>query len=410
MSGFGCEQRVNVCRLPPLCHNILAMLHKTKADIVEDTEAVKAYARELGFDLVGVTSAESFSKTEEVALERVRDGLMDGLPWYHEERVRRGCRPQEILPGARSIIAVAMSYMAEDTKQDADALRGRVGRYAWGLDYHKVMENRLRVFVQGLSQQFGHAIQAKIYVDTGPMLDRAVAERAGIGWYGKNTNVLTRSHGSWVFLGQVVTDLELRADEPSQKTCGQCTLCIDQCPTGAIVAPYVIDNTKCISYLTIECRGPIPRNLRPMVGDWVFGCDICQDVCHVIRKAKPTREPAFQTGEHGFTALELLPLLKMTEAEFKEKFRNSAIKRAKHTGLLRNVCVALGNIGDPSALPSLVSALHHDEPLVRGHAAWAIGRIGGPDAGGALEQALATEADAWVREELEAAVNLSAEK
>ncbi|MDA0988295.1 MAG: tRNA epoxyqueuosine(34) reductase QueG [Chloroflexi bacterium] len=386
------------------------MLPKTKADIVEATETVKTYARELGFDMVGITSAESFSKTEEVALERIREGLMDGLPWYHEARVKRGCRPKEILPGARSIIAVAMSYMTDDSKQDGDALRGRVGRYAWGQDYHKVMEHRLRVFVQGLSERLGQTIQAKIYVDTGPMLDRAVAERAGIGWYGKNTNVLTRSHGSWVFLGQVVTDLELEPDKPLKKTCGQCTLCIDQCPTGAIVAPYVIDNTKCISYLTIECRGPIPRHLRPLIGDWVFGCDICQDVCPVNRKAKPTREPAFQPGEHGFTALELLPLLEMTEAEFKEKFRTSPIKRAKRAGLLRNVCVALGNIGDPSAVPSLVSALHHDEPLVRGHAAWAFGRIGGPDAMDALEQALATESDEGVREELGLALDLSAER
>ena len=382
------------------------MLSETKTDTVRATEVVKAYALELGFDLVGITSAEPFSETEEITLERVRDGLMDGLPWYHEARVRRGCRPQEILPGARSIIAVAMSYMAEDANQDGDALRGKVGRYAWGHDYHKVMEQRLRLFVRGLSERLGQSIQAKVYVDTGPMLDRAVAERAGIGWFGKNTNILTSSHGSWVFLGQVVTDLELERDKPSKKTCGQCTLCIDQCPTGAIVAPYVIDNTKCISYLTIEHRGPIPRNLRPQMGDWVFGCDICQDVCPVNRKAQPTKEPAFQTGEHGFTALELLPLLKMTEEEFTEKFRNSPIKRAKRVGMLRNVCVALGNVGDPGAVPSLIEALHHDESLVRGHAAWALGRIGGPEAKDALKQALATEADAGVREELELALNL----
>ena len=386
------------------------MLSETKADIVEDTEIVKAYARELGFDLVGITSAEPFSETEEVALERVRDGLMDGLPWYNEARVRRGSRPKEILPDARSIIAVAMSYMTEDTDQDTDAIRGKVGRYAWGSDYHKVMEQRLRVFVHGLSERLGHSIQAKVYVDTGPMLDRAVAERASIGWFGKNTNILTRSHGSWVFLGQVVTDLELEPDKPSKKTCGQCTLCIDQCPTGAIVAPYVIDNTKCISYLTIEHRGAIPLNLRPLMGDWVFGCDICQDVCPVNRKAQPTKEPAFQTGEHGFTALELLPLLTMTEDEFRETFRNSPIRRAKRAGMLRNVCVALGNIGDPEAVPALTDALHHDEPLVRGHAAWALGRIGGPNVKGALKQALDTEKDKDVREELGLALDLSADR
>jgi len=303
-----------------------------------------------------------------------------------------------------------MSYMTEDTDQDTDAIRGKVGRYAWGSDYHKVMEQRLRVFVHGLSERLGHSIQAKVYVDTGPMLDRAVAERASIGWFGKNTNILTRSHGSWVFLGQVVTDLELEPDKPSKKTCGQCTLCIDQCPTGAIVAPYVIDNTKCISYLTIEHRGAIPLNLRPLMGDWVFGCDICQDVCPVNRKAQPTKEPAFQTGEHGFTALELLPLLTMTEDEFRETFRNSPIRRAKRAGMLRNVCVALGNIGDPEAVPALTDALHHDEPLVRGHAAWALGRIGGPNVKGALKQALDTEKDKDVREELGLALDLSADR
>ena len=381
------------------------MLSKTGTNTTRATEVVKAYAIELGFDLVGITSAEPFSEEEEIALGRIRDGLMDGLTWYHAARVRRGCRPQEILPGARSIIAVAMSYMAKDTPKDGDALRGKVGRYAWGQDYHKVMEQRLRLFVQGLSERLGQAVQAKVYVDTGPMLDRAVAERAGIGWYGKNTNILTRSHGSWVFLGQVITDLELEPDKPLKKTCGQCTICIEQCPTGAIVAPYVIDNTKCISYLTIECRGPIPRHLRPLVGDWVFGCDICQGVCPVNRKApQPTREPAFQTGEHGFTALELLPLLKITEEEFRERFHKSPIKRAKRVGMLRNVCVALGNFGDSRAVPSLIEALRHDEPLVRGHAAWALGRIGGPEAKDALAQALATEADEDVREEMVAAV------
>jgi len=370
------------------------------------TEVVKIYARELGFDLVGIASAEPFSTEEEIALKRIQDGLMDGLPWYHAARVKRGCRPQEILPGARSIIAVAMSYMTQDTSQDGDALRGRVGRYAWGQDYHRVMEKRLKLFVQGLTERLGQAVQARVYVDTGPMLDRAVAERAGIGWYGKNTNILTSSHGSWVFLGQVITDLELEPDKPLKKTCGQCTLCIDQCPTGAIVAPYVIDNTKCISYLTIECRGPIPQHLRPLVGDWVFGCDICQDVCPVNRKAQPIQEPAFQTGEHGFTALELLPLLEITEEEFRERFHNSPIKRAKRVGLLRNVCVALGNIGDRRAVASLMQALRHDESLVRGHAAWALGRIGGPEAKDALAQALATERDEDVREEMGEALDM----
>jgi epoxyqueuosine reductase len=365
---------------------------------------VKDYARELGFDLVGITSAEPFAEKEEVTLGRMSQGLMDGLPWFHAARVRRGCRPQEILPDARSIIAVAMSYHIEEAPREGDALQGKVARYAWGRDYHKVMEQRLRVFVRGISQRLGRDVQAKVYVDTGPMLDRAVAERAGVGWYGKSTNILTRSHGSWVFLGQVITDLELEPDRPLKKTCGGCTLCIDKCPTGAIVAPYVIDNTRCISYLTIEHRGIIPRHLRTLIGDWVFGCDICQDVCPVNRKAEPTREPAFQVGEHGFTALELLPLLAIAEEEFRETFRSSPIKRAKRVGLLRNVCVALGNVGDSRAVSALVAALDSGESVVRGHAAWALGRIGGREASRALEEALAGEGDEEVREELSLAL------
>ena len=371
--------------------------------------AVQALARELGFDRVGITSAEPFEQAEAVALERVRDGLMDGLPWYHEARVRRGASPSEILPGARSIISLAMSYYVDDElPQDQEPLmRGQVARYARGRDYHGVMQRRLKQLVTSLSERIGRPVQAKIYVDTGPMQDRAVAERAGVGWFGKNTNVLTSSHGSWVFLGQIVTDLELEPDAPLKKTCGRCTTCIDDCPTGALIAPYVLDNSKCISYLTIELRGPIPRHLRPLVGDWVFGCDICQDVCPVNRKAQPTREPSFRTGEHGYAAMDLLPLLSMTESEFRERFAGSAIWRAKYAGLLRNACVALGNIGDARAVPALTTALGHESSLVRGHAAWALGAIGGESARVALESAQATESDEGVQDEIAAALAAS---
>ena len=383
-------------------HNVCAMSSDIVTYDAKAKQVVRDLAAELGFDLVGVTSADHFYEAEEVTLERVRAGLMDGLPWYHAARVKRGCRPEEMLPGARSIIAVAMSYMAEAPPQTGESTppQGKVARYAWGQDYHKVMERQLKLLAQRLSERLEQNVQAKVYVDTGPMLDRAVAERAGVGWFGKNTNVLTRSHGSWVFLGQVITDLDLEPDAPSKKTCGQCRICIDKCPTGAIVAPYVLDNAKCISYLTIELRGSMPRHLRPLVGDWVFGCDICQDVCPVNRKAQPTREPAFQTGEHGFSALDLLPLLSITEEEFSERFANSPIRRAKREGMLRNVCVALGNIGDSRAIPGLVETLCHDIPLARGHAAWALGRIGGAEAEAALRDALATEADPDVRDEI----------
>ena len=364
---------------------------------------VVEHARELGFDLVGVASAESFSHDEEIALERLRTGLMDGLPWYTSARVQRGCSPQELMPGARSIITVGMSYYARDEDGEArvDA-KGKVARYAWGDDYHAVMKSRLEVLVEGLSRRLRHPIAARWYVDDGPMLDRAVAQRGGIGWFGKNTNILTSSHGSWVFLGQVITDLELEPDPPLKKTCGECVRCIDACPTGAIVAPYVIDNARCISYLTIENRGPIPRHLRPLMYDWVYGCDICQDVCPVNVKAAYTKEQAFQARR--FPSMDLVALLEMTEDEFRERFRHSPVKRAKRVGLQRNACVALGNTGDPAVVPALARALTTGEALVRGHAAWALGRIGGPEATLALESALAHEGDHQVREEMDAAL------
>ena len=299
-----------------------------------------------------------------------------------------------------------MSYNVEDEVPSGGrpVLRGKVARYARGRDYHGVMQRRLKQMVAQLSERIGRPVQARVYVDTGPMQDRAVAERAGVGWFGKNTNVLTSGLGSWVFLGQIVTDLHLEPDAPVKKTCGRCTICIDDCPTGALIAPYVLDNTKCISYLTIELRGPIPRHLRPLVGDWVFGCDICQDVCPVNRKAQPAREPAFRTGEHGYAAMDLLPLLAMTESEFRERFAGSAIRRAKYEGMLRNACVALGNIGDSRAVPALTDALAHESSLVRGHAAWALGAIGGEASRAALLSAQCVESDESVREEIEAAL------
>ena len=367
------------------------------------TRQVKQYALELGFDLVGIASADSFTDHQEITLERLREGLMDGLPWYGESRVRRGCNPSELLPGARSIITVGISYLAPEEDGDGKSrLGGKVARYSWGDDYHKVLKSRLKALVQGLEPRLGRPINARWYVDDGPMLDRAVAQRGGIGWFGKNTNILSPSHGSWVFLGQVITDLELQPDEPSKKTCGSCVRCIDACPTDAIIAPYVIDNARCISYLTIENRGSIPKRLRPLMYDWVFGCDICQDVCPVNVKAAYTREQAFK--KQRFTTLDLVGILEMTEEEFRERFQGSPIKRAKRVGLQRNACVALGNSSDSTAVPALVSALTQGEALVRGHAAWALGRLGGPEAIVALVEALALEQDSQALEEVEAAL------
>lgn len=369
---------------------------------IKDT--VKALATELGFDLVRVTSAEEFAQDRAVTLERISQGLMDGLPWYTESRVERGSRPEGLLPAARSIICLGLNYFVEDTSAPDAAgkgatPKGKVARYARGRDYHRVIKRKMREYVSVLSQRLDVQVDARWYVDDGPMLDRAAANRSGLGWFGKNTNILTPQLGSWVFLGQIITDLAIEPDPPLSKTCGSCVRCIDACPTGAIVAPYVIDNSRCISHLTIENRGPIPVELRPKMLDWVFGCDICQEVCPVNRKATPTPERAFQNV--GLDSLDLVELLQLSEEQFRQRFQGTPIMRAKRTGLQRNACVALGNLKDQSAIPALVDALENAEPLVQCHAAWALGQIGGSQAVAALKRALELETDPEVKSEIE---------
>ena len=367
-----------------------------------------SYAKECGFDLVRVTGAEDFADDRAAALKRIEDGHMDGLPWYTERRVKRGSSPRELLPGARSVISLGLSYLGpEESLSDTSESQthGKVARYARMKDYHKAMKRRMRNFVADVSEHLQTPVAARWYVDDGPMLDRAAAARSGLGWFGKNTNILTTSHGSWVFLGQVITDLELEADPPLLKTCGSCVRCIDACPTGAIVAPFVIDNSRCISYLTIENRGAIHRALRPMMQDWVFGCDICQDVCPVNRKAQPAVDSIQDAPPTATGLLDLVELLAMTEDEFRERFQGTAVMRAKHGGMQRNACVALGNLGSPDAVPALSRALSGaPSPLVRGHAAWALGRIGSPGAVEALEAARPHETDPDVVAEIREAL------
>ena len=369
------------------------------------TAQVKRAARDTGFDFVGVAAPDDFTDAEHATLDRIRSGLMDGLPWFHEARVKRGASPAKLLPGVRSILALGLSYHTPDPTPPPsdDALRGRVSRYAWGRDYHRVMERRAKALVASLEALGGGA--ARFYVDYGPMPDRAAAQRAGLGWFGKNTNILTSDAGSWVFLAEILTDLDLEPDEPLKKNCGSCIACIPACPTNAIPAPYVIDNTRCISYHTIENRGPIPQELRPHFGDWVFGCDICQDVCPVNdRNADTPGDEEFAASDVDRAYPDLIELLALSKDEFTRRFRGTPLLRAKYEGMQRNVCVALGNAGDARAVPALRRALAGPSALVRSHAAWALGHIGGSDAEAALRAALPTETDPAAREEIEAAL------
>jgi epoxyqueuosine reductase len=242
-------------------------------------------------------------------------------------------------------------------------------------------------------------------VDTAPVLEKLWAVQAGLGWQGKHSNLITRSHASWVFLGEILTNLPLVPDRPFERDhCGRCTRCMDACPTGAIVAPYVIDARRCISYWTIEHRGVIPREMRAAIGNLIFGCDICQEVCPWNKFARRTDEEAFAPLD-GLAAPRLSDLAALTEEEFRRRFRQSPIRRAKRQGFVRNVVIALGNTQDPAALPPLRRALEDADPVVRLHAAWALGRIGGAEARRALECRLRVESDPDVRAEIEWALN-----
>jgi epoxyqueuosine reductase len=279
-----------------------------------------------------------------------------------------------------------------------------VARYAWGLDYHEVFKDKLWALHAYVQEQLGRDVEARALVDTARIVDRAVAQRAGLGWYGKNTNLLSRERGSWVLLGELLLDVALPPDEPVKTSCGACTRCLPSCPTGALIAPGVLDNNRCISYLTIEHKGVIPRELRPLMGEWVFGCDICQDVCPVNRKAIPGNHSEFSPEQGIGSSPSLIELMEMSEEEFRARYRHSPVRRAKLPGMQRNTAIALGNIGDPCAVPVLRNALNGPYELVRGHAAWALGRIGGEQAQAALTTRLEEEEVQWVREEIREAL------
>lgn len=381
------------------------------ATSVDLLETLRECARSLGIEILGVTSASPFPRAEAIARQRLKDGLMGELKWYTEHRIFRGTRPNELLDGAKSILSVAFNYLPRAEMSEKLPLNhGRIARYARGIDYHKVMKERLRQMMDCFSVRLGKKLRFKVYVDDGPMLDREVARRSGIGFYGKNTNILTKI-GSWVFLGQVIVDLDLPVTRASGKSCGSCSDCIPACPTGAIIAPYVIDSNRCISYLTIEHRGSIPKELRPMIGDMLFGCDLCQEVCPVNKKlGEPTTHSEFYSSE-GAVGMDLSEILFMDEDSFQRRFRNSPVRRATRIGLQRNACIVLGNSKDKRVVPLLSHALVKGESLVREHAAWALGQIKGQAALLALKSAWISESDSAVLEEisnaLQAPVNSS---
>src|SRR6202171_3551537 len=353
------------------------------------TNALKGRARELGFCAVGVTGAERFSEAETAAVDRTQQGLMDGLSWWSEARAHASADPQRATPNARSVIALAFPHPSpSDGEHGEGGPRGRVAAYALGRDYHEVLLERMQPLLTMLRDQ-GHV--AKTYLDHGWMLDRAAAARAGLGWLGKNTHLLIPGIGPSVWLAETVPPAELEPDEPLKKTCGGCDACMRVCPTGALIQPGVLDNQRCISFWTIEHRGVIPLDIRPLIGDWIFGCDLCQEICPVNaspRAAEPDAQALEAFGPTIDARPRLEELLALDEDSFRARFRRSAVWRTRRTGLLRNVCIALGNIADRTSTPALATALDDVEPLVRGHAAWGLGRLGGAAAPAHPEHAL----------------------
>src|SRR5712691_7030950 len=333
---------------------------------------LKVKARELGFHLVGITSPEPFPEAELDITRWLGEGHQGEMGWLNEARTRLATRPSELLPGAKALIVVGVSYR---TVEPADGPGGRVARYAWGGDYHDAMKTRLRLLAAFLSMQAGRPVKSRTFVDDGPLVERDAAVRAGIGFRGKNTNVLTPI-GSFVFLGALLTDVDLDFDTPVPKDCGSCRLCIDACPTDALDEAYHLAAERCIAYLTIEHRGPIDAELRPKLGEWVFGCDICQDVCphNASTRGRPRGWSEFEPRIG--TRLDLGRLLELDDEGFRQTFRGSPIKRAKRRGLARNAALAMGNRRRADDRPVLERALESDpEPLVRDAASWALARL-----------------------------------
>jgi epoxyqueuosine reductase len=377
------------------------------AQTTELSLRIKTTAQRLGFDLVGISAARAPVHEGSFAewLRREFAGEMGYMK--RTEEMRR--RPEQLAPWAVSVISVGMNYLTcSEPAPAAAGPTGHIARYARGDDYHEVMKQRLQDLHQAIEAWADQPVQGRAFVDTGPVLERDFAGIAGLGWIGKNTNLISPKKGSWFFLGELFLSLPLAYDKPIRDRCGHCDLCLKACPTQAFVGPYVLDARRCISYLTIELKGWIPRHLRPLIGNQIFGCDICQEVCPYNVKAASTTESAFAPRQ-GLATPALIPLLALSEEEFRERFRGSPIRRAKRRGFLRNVAVALGNSGWRAAVPALAEALRDQEPLVRGHAAWALGRVGGHAAASALRASSPIEKDPQVQIEIAQALHECAE-
>ncbi len=366
-------------------------------------------ALELGFNLVGITAAQP-SPTLNAYLHWIGSGMHGTMHWMaRPDRQVRRRDLTEILPGVRTLLVVGLDYsQAHDLEATlADPARGRIAAYAWGLDYHELMTSRLEKLAAWLQRESGQRNAQRVYVDTGALLERSHAQQAGLGFFGKNTMLIHPRRGSHFFLGELLTSLEFdELDRPQEAaSCGSCTRCLNACPTDAFPRPFVLDARRCISYLTIEHKGWIDRELRPLTGNWIFGCDICQNVCPFQRFAAPTHEPALQQSDLSRIAPPLTELLEMDEDTFLRRWQGTGLQRTGHERLLRNACLAAANGLVTAAIPALTRLLDVASPLLRGHSAWALAQLDAAAARPLLGARLRRERDDEVRRELTLALS-----
>lgn len=375
---------------------------------------IKKIAHSLGFNRVGIIAARPAEHLDAYLTWLSRDFHGQMAYMARSDRVERRQDLNQILPGVRSVVSAALDYHTMSIPEEVatDPSRGRISNYAWGMDYHDIMTPRLKELAGRLVKGSDEDVLWRVHVDTGAVLERDHACSAGLGFFGKNTMLIGPRAGSYFFLGEILTTAELEPDRPppSMPGCGTCHRCLVACPTGAFPVPFVLDSRRCISYLTIEHRGWIPKDLRPLMDNWIYGCDICQQVCPFNRFSQETGEPGFFPANIDAAAPPLVEILEMDEDEFSKRYRNSPINRIRRRGFVRNACVAAGNWGNEAAVPALADLLFDREPMIRGHAAWALGRIGTSASINELRQALSSEEDDAVRTEIEEAIQSSGRK
>ena len=343
--------------------------------VSEPTGALKARALELGFHKIAIARAQPLERDRAALAAWLAGDRHATMAWMARDPDRRA-DPEAMLPGCRSVVALAMNYGPGSASVPDRPGTARIARYARGRDYHRVLGGKLKELAAWIEEH--HGAVARTFVDTGPVLERAWSERAGLGWIGKNANLLTRDLGSWLLLGEILTRADLAPDAgPHEDFCGSCTACLDACPTGAIEAPGVVDSNACISYWTIEHRGPVPEERREGIGDWIFGCDVCQEVCPWNLSFGRTPDPSPFGERADLAGIDPIEMLALDEAAFRARYSGTSLMRAKWEGMRRNACIVLGNRRDPATLPALRAASHDPDPVVRSHAAWAIARIQG---------------------------------